>query len=373
MMHRVAALFVRIIPVLILVSLGTAFLVELVPGDPAVAVVGAEGTPEQYAAAREALGLDRPWFVRYFDWIGGLLRGDLGRTLVPPVQDVASLIASRLPVTLEIAVLSVALALAISVPAGTWSAYRYGRAFDRVASGISFGLISIPSFLLALILIYLAVFTPESVTVLIVAVSVTAAVGLAWAARRNNASSTARARRNRILAAIGVLAVGAVLVLVMPDFPRQGFVRIGEGGLGENLRTVALPVLVLGLAESAQLTRVLRSDMSTTLKDDFVLASRAQGMPTRHILLKEALRPSTFSLVTVAGISFGRLLGGTVIVETIFRLPGMGTLIVESVARKEFMVLQAAVLTVAALYVLVNALVDISYLYLDPRTRHVRV
>ncbi|MFF2027293.1 ABC transporter permease, partial [Streptomyces sp. NPDC058171] len=167
--------------------------------------------------------------------------------------------------------------------------------------------------------------------------------------------------------------VGVVLVLVMPDFPRQGFVRIGEGGLGENLRTVALPVLVLGLAESAQLTRVLRSDMSTTLKDDFVLASRAQGMPTRHILLKEALRPSTFSLVTVAGISFGRLLGGTVIVETIFRLPGMGTLIVESVARKEFMVLQAAVLTVAALYVLVNALVDISYLYLDPRTRHVRV
>ncbi|MDF3308181.1 ABC transporter permease [Rhodococcus sp. T2V] len=369
MTRRIVAVFGRVIPVLILVSLGTAFLIELVPGDPAVAVVGAEGAPEQYAAAREALGLDRPLFVRYFDWVGGLLHGDLGRTLVPPVQDVASLIAARLPVTLEIAVLSVGLALAISIPAGTWSAYRYGRTFDRLTSAMSFGLISIPSFLLALIVIYLVVFRPEIVTALIIAVTATTAAILILAAGRSRSTKTARERRHVTLAAIGILAVGILLVIFLPDFPRQGFVRIGDGGLGENLRTVALPVLVLGLAESAQLTRVLRSDMVTTLNDDFVLAARAQGMPRRHILIKEALRPSTFSLVTVAGISFGRLLGGTVIVETIFRLPGMGTLIVESVSRKEFMVLQAAVLTVAALYVLVNALVDISYLYLDPRTR----
>lgn len=190
---------------------------------------------------------------------------------------------------------------------------------------------------------------------------------------RRGAQLTAQGRRGVRLFALGVFAVGFVLAAFLPDFPRQGFARIGEDGLAENLRTIFLPVLVLGLAESAQLTRLLRSDMATTLNDDFVLASRAQGMPVRHILVKEALRPSTFSLVTVAGISFGRLLGGTVIVETIFRLPGMGTLIVESVAKKEFMVLQAAVLVVAALYVLVNALVDISYLYLDPRTRHVRV
>jgi peptide/nickel transport system permease protein len=136
---------------------------------------------------------------------------------------------------------------------------------------------------------------------------------------------------------------------------------------------VFLPVLTLALAESAQLTRLLRNDMATTLGEDFVLAARAKGMPVRHILVKEALRPSSFSLITVAGISFGRLLGGTVIVETIFRLPGMGTLIVDSVTKKEFLVLQAAVLLIAALYVTVNALVDLSYLALDPRTRRARV
>ena len=143
-------------------------------------------------------------------------------------------------------------------------------------------------------------------------------------------------------------------------------------GLIENLRSIFLPVLTFALAESAQLTRLLRNDMATTLQDDFVLAARAKGMPIRHILVKEALRPSSFSLITVAGISLGRLIGGTVIVETIFRLPGMGTLIVDAVAKKEFLVLQASVLIIAGLYVLINALVDISYLYLDPRTRHAR-
>ncbi|RYE44732.1 MAG: ABC transporter permease [Hyphomicrobiales bacterium] len=374
MFHRVATVLLRIIPVLIVVSVSTAVLIELVPGDPAVAVVGAEGTPEQYAAVRENLGLDRPWFARYLDWLNALLHGDLGKTLVPPIQDVSTLIATRLPVTLEIAVLSVLLALAISIPVGTWSAYRYGRAFDRVASSLSFALISVPSFLLALILIYFAVFRPEAVKGLILVACVIATVVLtATTVGRRGAQLTAQGRRGIRMFALGVFVVGFVLAVSLPDFPRQGFARIGEDGLTENLRTIFLPVLVLGLAESAQLTRLLRSDMATTLNDDFVLASRAQGMPVRHILVKEALRPSTFSLVTVAGISFGRLLGGTVIVETIFRLPGMGTLIVESVAKKEFMVLQAAVLVVAALYVLVNALVDISYLYLDPRTRHVRV
>jgi peptide/nickel transport system permease protein len=175
------------------------------------------------------------------------------------------------------------------------------------------------------------------------------------------------------VAAAVVVGLGVALALLLPEFPRQGFARIGTAGLGDNLRSVFLPVLTLALAESAQLTRLLRNDMATTLGEDFVLAARAKGMPVRHILVKEALRPSSFSLITVAGISFGRLLGGTVIVETIFRLPGMGTLIVESVTKKEFLVLQAAVLLVATLYVVVNALVDLSYLALDPRTRRARV
>ena len=318
-------------------------------------------------------GLDQSVISRYLDWLGGLVQGDLGRTFVPPVQDVGTMILNRLPVTMEIAVLATVLALLISIPVGVWSAYRFGRGFDRVASGVAFGLISMPSFLLALLLVFVVVFRPDAVRGLIVGIAVLSALVLAygaWGARGQQL--TAAHRRRRVVAALAVVALGVLLVALLPEFPRQGFARIGTAGLAENLRTVFLPVLTLALAESAQLTRLLRNDMATTMGEDFVLTARAKGMPVRHILVKEALRPSSFSLITVAGISFGRLLGGTVIVETIFRLPGMGTLIVDSVAKKEFLVLQAAVLVIAVLYVLVNALIDLSYLSLDPRTRHAR-
>jgi peptide/nickel transport system permease protein len=374
MTRSASRILLRVIPVLVLVSIATALLVEFVPGDPVIAVVGAEATPEQYAQARAELGLDQPLVARYLDWLGGFVQGDLGHTIVPPQQDVATMIASRLPVTLEIAVLAVLLSLAISIPVGMWSAYRLGRTFDRAASGAAFALISVPSFLLALLLVFFVVFRPDAVKGLIAAVAAVVAFALAFGAvGARGRTLIAAHRRRRFLAAVGVLVLAALLVVFLPDFPRQGFQRIGTAGLGENLRSVFLPVLTLALAESAQLTRLLRNDMATTLGEDFVLAARAKGMPVRHILVKEALRPSSFSLITVAGISFGRLLGGTVIVETIFRLPGMGTLIVDSVAKKEFLVLQAAVLIVAALYVTVNALVDLSYVALDPRTRRVRV
>lgn len=373
MVRSVARILLRVVPVLILVSIGTAFLIDLVPGDPAVAVVGPEGTPEQYAAVRAELGVDRPAMVRYLDWLGGAVQGDLGRTFVPPIQDVGDLIAARLPVTLEIAVLATLLALAISIPVGSWSAYRFGRGFDRIATAAAFGLISVPSFLLALVLVFFAVFRPDAVKGFLFGLAAVSALALCHGAMGGRgAMLTVTGRRRRFLVAGSVLALGVLVALVLPEFPRQGFARIGTQGLGENLRSVFLPVLTLALVESAQLTRLLRNDMATTLGEDFVLAARAKGMPVRHILVKEALRPSSFSLITVAGISFGRLLGGTVIVETIFRLPGMGTLIVDSVAKKEFLLLQAAVLLIAALYVVVNALIDISYLALDPRTRHGR-
>lgn len=369
MLRGVARIVLRIVPVLVLVSIGTAFLIDLVPGDPAVAVVGPEGTPEQYAQVRAELGVDRPAVSRYLDWLGGLIQGDLGRTFVPPVQEVGELIAARLPVTLEVAVLATLLSLVISVPVGAWSAYRFGGAFDRVATTMAFGLISVPSFLLALLLIFFVVFRPDAVKGLLLGVAAVIAFSIAYGAIRE---PSARRRWRRLVVATAVLGLGGLLMFTLPSFPRQGFARIGADGLGENLVSVFLPVLTLALVESAQLTRLLRNDMATTLGEDFVLAARAKGMPVRHILVKEALRPSSFSLITVAGISFGRLLGGTVIVETIFRLPGMGTLIVDAVAKKEYLVLQAAVLLIATLYVVVNALVDLAYLALDPRTRHGR-
>jgi peptide/nickel transport system permease protein len=373
MVRTAAKVLLRIIPVLIVVSIATALLIQLLPGDPAVAIAGPDASPEQYAVIRESLGLNEPLFTRYIHWLGGFLQGDLGKTLAPPVQDVSTMIAARLPVTLELAILASALSLAIAIPVGAWSAYRLGRGFDNVATFGSFALISLPSFLLALLLIYFVVFNQEAVKGVILGVGLIVAFSFAWGAIGVRGKSlTAAHRRRRWIVAAAVLAVAALLIVLLPDFPRQGFTRITEGGLIENLRSVFLPVLTLALAESAQLTRLLRNDMATTLQDDFVLAARAKGMPVRHILVKEALRPSSFSLITVAGISLGRLIGGTVIVETIFRLPGMGTLIVDAVAKKEFLVLQASVLVVAGLYVLINALVDISYLYLDPRTRHAR-
>ena len=373
MVRTAAKVLLRIIPVLIVVSIATALLIQLLPGDPAVVIAGPGATPEQYAAIRESLGLNEPIYTRYLNWLGGFVQGDLGKTLAPPVQDVGALIAARLPVTLELALLATALSLAIAIPVGAWSAYRLGRRFDNVATFLSFAMISLPSFLLALLLIYFVVFHQEAVKGIIVGVGLIVAFSFAWGAiGERGRSLTAAHRRRRWIVAAAVLAGTALLVILLPDFPRQGYARIAEQGLIENLRSVFLPVVTLALAESAQLTRLLRNDMATTLQDDFVLAARAKGMPVRHILVKEALRPSSFSLITVAGISLGRLIGGTVIVETIFRLPGMGTLIVDAVAKKEFLILQASVLIVAGLYVLINALVDISYLYLDPRTRHAR-
>jgi peptide/nickel transport system permease protein len=156
-----------------------------------------------------------------------------------------------------------------------------------------------------------------------------------------------------------------------PSFPRQGFSRLtGEDGLAENLRTTFLPALTVALSEIAVFTRLLRSDMISTLQEDYILAANAQGKPLWRILFRDALRPSSFSLMTVAGVSLGRLIGGTVIVETIFNLPGMGRLIIqEGVVVNDFPIVQGGVLVIALFYVILNALVDISYAALDPRIR----
>jgi len=365
----VSNLAVRLVPVLLLVTLGTSLLVELLPGDPAVAILGPNATPDDYDNVRQELGLDQSAGSRYLSWLGGVVHGDFGRTLVPPVQDVADVIMSRLPVTLELTVLATLMALVLSVPIGLWSAYRLGGAFDRFTSTSAYAVISLPSFLLGLTLIFVAVLHPSAlrgVTGALVAAGFIAVVGWVLNAKRNRAAPV---RPVALAIALALCVLGALAVAFWPELPRQGYVRISTGGLLENLRSLFLPALTLALIETAQLSQILRNDAAVTLREDFVLAARAKGMPPVHILTKEVLRPSSFSLVTVAGISFGRLLGGTVIVETLFRLPGMGTLIVQSVATKDFAVLQASILLLAVIYVVVNALVDVSYAYLDPRVR----
>jgi peptide/nickel transport system permease protein len=369
MRSLVARKVAHLLVVLWLVSLATFFMLQLVPGDPAAAVLGTSGTPEQYARVRSEMGIDDPVVGRYVDWLGGALRGDLGRSLTPPYDQVSDAIRSRLPVTLEIAVLGLSMALVASIPVAMWSAHRVGERFDRVSSAGTFALLSLPSFLAGLLLIQLFVFHPELTQAFVGCLGAVGVVALArWAITRvrDGETTAPRAAMPVAAAALGTL----LLVVLFPTFPRQGFVRLtSDEGIAANLRHVFLPALTVALAELAVFTRVLRSEMISVLESDFILAARAKGLPTWRILWSEALRPSSFSLVTVAGVSLGRLIGGTMIVEVLFNLPGMGRLLVDSIGANDFTTVQGAVLVLACLYVVVNAGVDVLYTFLDPRVR----
>ncbi|HET9501290.1 MAG TPA: ABC transporter permease [Marmoricola sp.] len=316
MVRRLSFRVLELLAVLLLVSFGVFMLLSLVSGDPAIAVLGEGHTKAEYAALRHEMGLDGPLLPRYFDWLGGVLTGDFGNSLLPPQTSVLERLGGAIPVSLELAVLGLAMALVVSIPLAMWSAYHEGGRIDRTISAVMFGLLSMPSFLVGLLLI-------------------------------------------------------AVLANGLGVFPRAEWVRISES-LGGNLLHAFLPALTIGLMEMAMFTRILRNDLVTTLKEDFILSARAKGMPPLHIMVSDALRPSSFSLITLLGLSVGRLIGSTVIVEYLFALPGVGRLVIESATQGNYPMVQGAVLLIALVYVLVNAFIDLSYGYLDPRTRHAR-
>lgn len=307
----------QLVAVLALVSFGVFGLVALLPGDPAVAILGPGHPPEDYASLRTELGLDQPLLHRYVDWLGHALTGDLGQSIVPPHPSVIDRIGGALPVSLELATLGILIALLLAIPLALVSAYTEDGLVDRAVSAVVFAVLSVPSFLLGLLLIML-------------------------------------------------------VVDQLDLFPRSQWVRITDN-LGGNLYHAILPAFVIALPEAALFTRILRNDLVRTLREDFVLAARAKGMPPRHILLNEGLRPSSFSLVTVMGISLGTLIGSTVIVEYLFSLPGMGTLVISAASQGDFPMVQGAALVIAAIYVVINSVIDLTYGYLDPRTRRVPV
>jgi peptide/nickel transport system permease protein len=363
-----------LVPVLFVVSFGTSLLLELVPGDPVAAALGDGGTPESYAAARTELGLDRPVVERYFDWLGKAVTGDFGRSLINPGIEVRDLITQALPITLELALLAGLMAFVVAVPLGVAAAQQEGSRFDRANGAIAAALISVPPFLAALILIFLFVFHEDIPRYGFLT------VGLAVVARQLWVSVAAARRprgtlpRGRLVVAAVVLAVAVGVFLAWPSFGRVGFDRLtSEAGLRENLRSAFLPALTLALVEVAVLSRLLRTDMTAVLQEDYISAARAKGMPMRRVLYRDALRPASFSLVTLAGVSLGRLIGGTVIVEQVFAIQGMGRTIVGNITAHDYPVVQAGVLVIATAYVVINALVDISYALLDPRIRRGRV
>jgi peptide/nickel transport system permease protein len=313
MLGFVARRLLYLVPVLVAVSLLTFLIASLLPGDLAYVILGDQATPDKVAALRHDMGLDQPIWWRYLGWLGHVLEGDFGRSFRTG-QTVLQAVAERLPVSFELMLLAELAALAIGIPLAIACAVRSGSAFDRFMTGSAFGMLSVPAFLSAILLIYLF------------------AVELRW-------------------------------------LPATGYVPFSEDPLG-NLRCFVLPALTLALGEWPVLMRVLRSDMISTLQEDYIAMARAKGLKPSRILLVHALKPSSLTLVTVTGINIGRLMGGTVIVESVFALPGIGRLLLGAIFTRDLIILQGVVLCVACGYVLMNFIVDMLYAVLDPRIRH---
>jgi peptide/nickel transport system permease protein len=302
--------------VLFCVTLFVSLLTSMMPGDPVDAISGF-ASPEQKDALREDLGLNDPVPVQYARWVGNFVRGDLGNYYsVTGGRPVMDRVKDALPVSLQLMVYAQLLALIIALPLGVITAYRAGSRLDRGANATAFGMIAIPNFALALVLAYYV------------------GVRLGW-------------------------------------LPVSGYVKPSEDFI-EHMRRMAMPTISLAVAQVAVYMRLLRSDMIATLQEDFITMAKAKGISPRRVLWRHALRPSSLTLLTVAGLNVGTLIGGAVIVEVIFSLPGIGTLLFEAINARQYIALQSLVAIVAVGYVLVNFLVDLLYVILDPRIRHAR-
>lgn len=305
--------FARLLSTLLAVSVLTFLLTSLLPGDPAVTILGADGvTAESLDAVHQQLGLDKPLPIRYVSWLGDVVRGDLGFSHSLNLS-VGSQIKSHLAVTLELIVLAMLMGLLVAIPLGIYTAFKADGLIDRLSSLVTFTMLSVPTFVVGVFLILL-------------------------------------------------FAVNSHV------FPPSGWVPLTDDPFG-NLRSAFLPAVALALPQVAVLSRLLRGDMLTTLDQDFVRFADAKGLSTGRILFAHALRPSSFSLVTVAGLQVGFLMGGTVIVESLFNLPGIGQLLVNAIYQRDLVMVQSVTLFVATAFVVVNFVVDLLYSVLDPRIR----
>jgi peptide/nickel transport system permease protein len=300
--------------VLLLVTLFTALLVSMLPGDPAE-TIAPFASEEQRDQLREDLNLDEPLPVRYSEWLTGFVQGDMGSYYsVSSNRPVADRVADSLPVSLQLMVYAQVLALAVAIPFGVFTAYRAGSRFDKTTNTAAFGMLAIPNFALGLLLSYYV------------------GVELGW-------------------------------------FPPSGYTKFAEDPV-DHIQRMVLPAVTLAAAQIAIYMRLLRSDMIATLQEDFITMAKSKGITPRRVLWRHALRPSSLTLLTVAGLNVGTLIGGAVIVEVIFSLPGMGLLIVQAIRERQYVALQSLVAIVAIGYVLVNFFVDLLYAVLDPRIRH---
>jgi peptide/nickel transport system permease protein len=308
----IAQRLLMLIPVLFGTSLIIFLLLRLIPGDPAAVILGLRSTPERLVIVRDELGLDLPIHSQYLQWLGNVLQGDLGQDYRSNIQ-VTTLLQDRLPVTIELTLLSLTLAVVIAVPLGVRAAIRPDGLASKGAMTLGLLGISIPDFWLGIMLIL-------------------------------------------------------ALSLGMRAFPSSGYVPLSDGLL-ENLRSFFLPALTLAVGLSAVLVRMTRSAVQEVLQRDFVKFLHAKGLRARLIIYKHVLRNASIPIITVIGLQFGYLLGGAVIVEEVFSLPGVGRLIISATLERNYPVVQAGVLVVAFMFILVNLITDVLYAVLNPRIR----
>ena len=313
MLSYVVRRLLMAIPVLFFVSIIVFSLIHLLPGDPAISMLGEEARPELIQALRKDLGLDQPLYQQYFSWLRKGLSGDMGRS-IQTKQSVAKALGQRLPVTIELTFLAFVISIVISIPLAVGGATRPNSWIDFLGSVFATIGISMPSFWLGILLIYLF------------------AVTLHW-------------------------------------LPASGYVPIHQGLL-LNLKHMALPAITLGMWLSASVMRLVRSAMAEVLDQDYIRTARSMGLPERFILWTLALKNVLVPVVTILGLQIGRLMGGAVVTETIFALPGIGRLAVHSIFTRDYPPVQAVVLVMAISVLLTSLIVDILYSFLNPRMRY---
>jgi peptide/nickel transport system permease protein len=313
MLKTIAFILLRLIATLLAITFLTFLMVALLPGDPIDTILGTgPRNEEQVAQLRDDLNLDDPFLVRYFAWLGDAVTGDLGDSYITD-QPVSETIQQRVTVTAQLAFMAIFLAVIVAVPLGVLGAYKQAKWQDSTTSALAQVALSIPNFIIGIFLIWL------------------------FAVRWNL-------------------------------LPASNWNRLSDG-VGANLQTAILPAVALALGTMAVFSRLIRSDMIATLKEDYILSARSKGLSDRYILFRHALRPSSLSLMTIVGISFGALLGGTVVIEQLFAIPGLGGSLIAAINGRDIILIQGITVFIAVMFIIINTVVDLLYAVLDPRIR----
>ncbi len=304
---------IAVLPVMLVVAVVVFLLMHLTPGDPAAIIAGDYARPEDIARIRKQLGLDQPLHIQFFKWLFAILRGDLGVSIFSNLP-VSHLIAQRIEPTIMLSLSTILFSVLVAVPMGVWAAWRVGTSVDRLVMIFAVIGFSAPVFVIAYALVY--VFSLQ----------------LSW-------------------------------------FPVQGYTPIGEDVFG-FLRSIALPTFALGMVYIALIARISRASMLEVLSEDYIRTARAKGTSEGSVLMRHALKNASVPIVTIIGIGIALLIGGVVVTESVFNIPGLGRLIVDAVLSRDYPIIQGVILVFSAAFVAVNLLIDLSYTFLDPQIRY---